>query len=97
MSVDIALNRWTDQGLRTVKDTVGRAREAIAAVAKLGGKMTIYWTQGQYDFISIVEGNVDNEASTALLFNIYKAGNVRSESLRAYTLDEMERIVKKVQ
>ncbi len=97
MPVGITLWRWTDQGLRNVQGTVTRAREASAALAKIGAKVTTYWTQGRYDMVSIDQGGgPDEETSMAMLLGLLKAGNLRAESLRAFTIDEMERIVKKV-
>ena len=93
MAIGISLQRWTDQGLRNIKDTVTRARAAIAAVQKAGGKLTTYYTQGQYDLISILEGSLDDETSSAIALGIVQAGNIRTETLRAFTIDEMERII----
>ena len=90
------LYRWTDQGIRTVKDTVARSRENIAAFEKAGGKVkALYYTQGRYDLIAICE--VPNE-ETAQAFALAqgKAGTVRTETMRAFSLEEMESILKKV-
>jgi uncharacterized protein with GYD domain len=96
MAIGISLQRWTDQGLRNIKDTIARARTAIAAVEKAGGKLTTYYTQGQYDLISILEGSLDDETSSAIALGIVQAGNIRTETLRAFTIDEMERIIRKI-
>ncbi|MGA2380955.1 MAG: GYD domain-containing protein [Spirochaetia bacterium] len=96
MPVSIVLMRWTDQGVRTVQDTVTRTRANLSAIEKAGGKMTVYWTQGRYDLIGIVEGPIDDETGSAIALSAVKAGNFRTETLRAFTIDEMERILKKV-
>jgi len=96
MPVGITLWNWTEQGLRNIQGTVARAREANSALLKAGVKVTTYWTQGRYDMVSVVEGGPDDETSTALLMGLLKTGNLRSESLRAFTVDEMERVVKKI-
>lgn len=95
MASYVSLFRWTDEGVRSVKDTVSRTRDSIAAIEKLGGKMTVLWTQGRYDLVAIGELPTE-EAAMALALNTGKAGKVRTETLRAFSIDEMERILRKV-
>ena len=59
----IVLGSFTDQGLRTIKDTTKRADAAKEAAARFGVKMEIHWTQGQYDLVTICEA--DDEAAIA--------------------------------
>ena len=92
----VTLYRFTEQGAKTINDTTTRARQAVAAAEKAGGKITtLVWTQGQYDLVAI--GDWPDESS-AIAFNmtLSKAGNVRTETLRAFTSDEMDSILKKV-
>jgi len=87
----VVLYRFTDQGLKGIKDTVRRAREVRAENEKRGFKVVgTYWTQGRYDLVSIVDAPSE-EAMLAGLFNIAATGNVHSETLRAHTEAEMER------
>ena len=51
-----------------------------------------FWTQGQYDLVTIVEAPSE-EAMVNGSFNIARSGNVSSETLRAFTDDEMQRII----
>lgn len=85
----VVLYRFTDQGLKNIKDTVKRAQETRKANEARGFKVIgTYWTQGQYDLVSIIEAP-DEESMNAGLFNIAGAGNVHSETLRAYDENEM--------
>jgi uncharacterized protein with GYD domain len=87
----VVLYRFTDQGLKSVKDTVRRAREVRADNEKRGFKVLgIYWTQGQYDLVAVMDAPSE-EAMTAGLFNVAQAGNVHSETMRAFTEAEMEK------
>jgi uncharacterized protein with GYD domain len=95
MASYVTLFQWTDNGIRAVKDTVSRARDVAAAIEKAGGKITIYWTQGRYDLVAFGE-YPSEETAMATALNTAKAGNVRSETLRAFTTEEMERILKRV-
>lgn len=85
----VVLYKFTDQGLKNIKDTVKRAAEVRKMNESRGFKVVgTYWTQGQYDIVSIVE-SPDEASMTAGLFNIAVTGNVHSETLRAYDEKEM--------
>jgi uncharacterized protein with GYD domain len=89
----IVLGNFTDQGIRNVKDTTKRAE----AVRELGRKFGItvkelYWTLGAYDVASIVEAP-DEASMTAFGLGIGLLGNVRTQTLRAFTPPEMAPIL----
>jgi uncharacterized protein with GYD domain len=91
----VVLYRFTDQGLKNIKDTVRRAEEVRKTNESRGFKVLgTYWTQGRFDIVSIVEAP-DEESMLAGLFNIAEAGNVHSETLRAYDENEMRRALEK--
>ncbi len=89
MATFVVLAGFTDQGIRNVKETIGRA-EAFKAMAKKSGVTVkdLYWTLGQYDVIAVCEAPED-EAATALSLSVCSRGNVRSQTLRAFSFDEM--------
>lgn len=89
MATYIALANFTDQGIRSVKDSTKRADAVQAAAAKFGAKMTqIYWTLGQYDLVAIIEAP-DDASAAAFAVAIGSAGNVRLQTMRAFNKDEM--------
>ena len=91
----VVLYRFTDQGLKNIKDTVKRAQEVRKQNEARGFKVVgTYWTQGRYDLVSIVDAPSE-EAMLAGLFNIAATGNVHSETLRAYDEAEMSRALSK--
>jgi len=93
MPAFITLSNFTDQGIRTVKDTVNRARAARQAIEAAGGRVIgIWWTLGQYDSFIIAEGP-DDETVMRTLLAAGMQGNVRTTTLRAFSEEEMERIV----
>ena len=95
MPTYISLFNWTDQGVKIFKETVARAKSAEDAMAKAGIRMkAIYWTQGQYDVVAITEAP-DDETATAFLLSLGAQGNIRSSTLRAFSAEEMERIIAK--
>ena len=96
MATYVTLFNFTDQGLRNVKDTVKRMEAAKQAGSEIGVKLKEFvWTQGQYDLIVISEAP-DEAVAGAFLLNVLKAGNVRAQTLRAFTATEMEKILEKV-
>ena len=92
----IILLNFTDQGIRKVKQTVERAKAFKTMAVKLGANLKeLYWTQGPYDLVATME--VPNEASgMSLLLKLGSLGNVRSQTLRAFSADEMRQILAKI-
>ena len=96
MPTYITLYKWTDEGAKTVKDTVDRAERATAAAEKMAGRLIgIYWTQGAYDLVGIAEWP-DDDSAQAFLLQLASLGTVRSETLRAFTKEDMRRILSKL-
>ena len=96
MPTYITLAKWTDQGIRNVKDTVTRTEQVRAAAEKAGGRLLgVWWTQGAYDVVTVSEWPDDESASVASL-TLGMAGNARTETMRAYTQEEMQRIIQKL-
>ena len=91
----LILGRWTDQGVKNIKDTVKRAQTATEAAEKLGGRVSIYWTQGKYDMAVSAEFP-DEDALNAVSLGTVTRGSVRTETHRAYTAQEMQRIIDKL-
>ncbi len=64
--------------------------------AKVGANVKdIYWTLGSHDIVAICEAP-DDETATTLSLSVASRGNVRSETLRAFSFDEMKRILGKM-
>ncbi len=92
----IALCNFTDQGIRSIKETTKRADAVKDAAKKFGANIThMFWTLGPYDLISIVEAP-DEMSGTAFALAIGAAGNLRMQSLRAFSKEEMNGILGKM-
>ena len=91
----IMLIRFTDQGIRNIRDTTRRADAAKREAERIGGKFTIYWTFGKYDSICILEAPND-EAAMEFGLKVGSLGNVRTTTLRALTEEEIARVVNKL-
>ncbi len=96
MATYIVLVNFTDQGIRNVKKSPDRYKSLIPVAEKLGVKMKdIHWTMGAYDAVGIVDAPND-EAMTTLALSMSSQGNVRTQTMRAYSADEMGSILAKV-
>ncbi|HEX6996545.1 MAG TPA: GYD domain-containing protein [Gammaproteobacteria bacterium] len=96
MPTYIALSTFTDQGIRSVKETTKRADAIKKAGQKLGANMTqVYWTLGEYDIVSIIEAP-DDESATAFALSIGAAGNVRTQTLRAFSRTEIDAVLNRL-
>jgi uncharacterized protein with GYD domain len=96
MITNIGLLRFTDKGLQSVKDSTKRAAAAKESGKKLGVNMRdIFWTTGEYDLVCVLEA--DNESAlAAFALAVAAQGNVRVQTLRAYSAGEMDTILAKL-
>lgn len=92
----VVLGNFTDQGVRNVKDSPKRA-DAFKEMAKTFGVTVkeIVWTQGRYDVVTVLEAP-DEAAAMSLSLNLSALGNVRTETLRAFSAADMTKIVGKM-
>lgn len=96
MPTYISLIRWTEQGVRSVKETVERARQAEELARRMGGSQPmIYWTLGGYDIVLVGE-LPDDETVTAYALAVASQGNIRTETMRAFSAEEMQRVLQKL-
>lgn len=93
MPVYISLINLTEQGLHTIKDDVNRVR-AAADIGQHEGIRLVgeWWTLGQYDAVMITEAP-DEETLSRFLLGAARKGNIRSVTLRAFTQEEIQRIL----
>jgi len=93
MPTYVTLLNWTDQGVKNFRETTKRAADFTKQVEGRGGKVReILWTVGQYDLVAIVDWP-DDESSVASLLLTATAGNIRSNTLRAFSAREMDGII----
>jgi uncharacterized protein with GYD domain len=93
MATFITTIQFTQQGMANIQDTCRRATAVKAAARRLGAKVTdIYWTMGRYDGLLVFEAP-DEETATALMLHLGTKGNVHTQTARAFTMAEMEKIL----
>jgi uncharacterized protein with GYD domain len=96
MPTYVVLCKLTDQGARNVKALPGIARENDAQ-AKAAGVEVIgrYYTQGAVDLVMVLRA-ADEQAVAAVLLAGAAQGNFHTETLRGFTVEELEAIVAKL-
>jgi len=96
MAMYVSLLQFTEQGIRNVKDTIKRAAAATAEAEKMGVKVTdSFWTMGAYDVVLLLDAPND-ETVSAFSLKLGALGNVKSQTMRAFSRKEMESILAKV-
>jgi len=96
MATYVVLAKFTDQGIRNAKESPKRA-DAFKRMAKTFGVTVkeLVWTQGHYDTVTIVEAP-DEASLMSLNLSLGALGNVRTETLRAFSAAEMTEIIRKM-
>ena len=89
----IMLNRYTAQGIGNIKQSPART-DGLKEMFKANGAeiKQVFFVMGEYDAVLVVEAP-DDETCARVSLTIGAAGNVRVETLRAFTEDEFRRIV----
>jgi uncharacterized protein with GYD domain len=92
----ISLVQFTDKGIQAAKETTQRVAAWAAKVQSMGVTIKgMYWTLGQYDQVCIFEAP-DDETAASVLLTADMLGNIRTQTLRAFTASEMEKVLTKV-
>jgi uncharacterized protein with GYD domain len=96
MPTYIILGNLTDQGIRNVKDSPKREDAFRKLCEKMGAKVKdAYRTMGRYDVAAIVDAP-DDVAINALVYSLGALGNLRTETLRAFTRQETDAALAKM-
>ncbi|MBI3002657.1 MAG: GYD domain-containing protein [candidate division NC10 bacterium] len=94
MASFVALTKFTEQGIKNVNQTTKRAEAFREAAKKMGVTVKeIYWTLGRYDVVSVFDAP-DDETALRLMLSLGSLGNVRTETLRAFSVQEMGQVLK---
>jgi len=89
----ITLLQFTEHGAKNIKTSTKRAHNFDALAEKAG--VTIegqFWTTGSLDGVLILRAD-DEQKALHLLAELAAGGNVRTETLRAFTAEEFDAII----
>ena len=96
MPTYISLVQFTDKGIQAAKQTTKRLADWAAKVQSMDVSVKqMYWTLGQYDQVCVFEAPDDDTAASVLL-TADMLGNIRTQTMRAFTTSEMDKILAKV-
>jgi uncharacterized protein with GYD domain len=94
MPTYVSLIHWTEQGIKNYKDTMSRLEDFTKLAESRGGRVReSLYTVGEYDIVVVTEFP-DDETATAALLRVGSLGNVRTNTMRAFTADEMGSIIR---
>ena len=92
----ITLMRWTTQGIAGLPAWRERVEEGERIIEAAGGKLVgVYVTFGRYDVVEIFEAPEDAVA-IEILMKLQRFGAEHTETLRAFTRDEAEDIIRRL-
>jgi uncharacterized protein with GYD domain len=88
----VSLVKWTDQGIKNIKDSPKRAEGAKKAAEGMGGKMWLWYTMGKFDLVAISEFP-DDESAQKFLYWLGSMGNVRTTTMRAWNEEGAAKLI----
>ena len=95
MATYVSLINWTEQGISNFRDTAQRAADFSRLVESVGGKVReLLWTVGEFDIVCVADFP-DEESGVTALLQVGSAGNIRSNTMRAFTAEQMADIIRR--
>jgi uncharacterized protein with GYD domain len=92
----ITLMRWTSQGIAGLPAWRERVEEGQRIIEDAGGRLVgVYVTLGRYDVVEIFEAP-DDGLAVEILLKLQRFGAEHTETLRAFTRDEAESIIRRL-
>ncbi len=93
MPTYVTFLKYTEQGIKNIKESPSRLEKAKQALKSLGGELkSFHLVQGRFDAIVLTEAPNDEVAAKFALATGAQ-GNVRTETVRAFTEEEYRRII----
>ena len=93
MAKYILLVNWTEQGVKNIKDSPKRLDAARKLAETAGARMgDFYMTMGGYDMVAHVEAP-DDATLAKFVLHLANGGNVRTQTLKAFSEDEYRKIL----
>ncbi|MGZ7120040.1 MAG: GYD domain-containing protein [Methanobacterium sp.] len=91
----VVMGNWTDQGRKTIEDIKKRIETSRKLVEEKNGSMSLCYTMGEYDFVSIID-MPDEESMVKTLMKLNTMNLFKTKTLRAWTSDEFVNMVSKL-
>ena len=92
----ISLMRWTTAGRAGLPAWRDRVEDGERLIEESGGKLVGVWvTLGRYDVVEVFEAP-DDETALEIVTKLGAGGGEETETLRAFTREEAEAIIRKL-
>ena len=92
----ISLMRWTSQGMAGLPAWRERVEEGERIIEASGGRLIgVYVTLGRYDVVEIFDAP-DDEVAAEILMKLQRHGAEHTETLRGFTREEAEAIIRRL-
>jgi uncharacterized protein with GYD domain len=92
----VSLMRWTSQGRAGLPAWRDRVEDGEREIEEAGGKLVGVWvTFGRYDVVEVFEAP-DDDTALEIMTRLGRHGAEQTETLRAFTREEAEEIIKKL-
>ena len=92
----VTLMRWTSQGVAGLPAWRERVEEGQRVIEGAEGQLIgVYVTLGRYDVVEIFEAP-DDDTAAEILMKLQRHGAEHTETLRAFTRDEAEEIIRRL-
>lgn len=93
MPAYLILFKYTQKGAAAVKESPKRVEKAMEIAKQLGGNVkSFYLLMGQFDTVFLLEAPND-ETATKISLAISALGNVSTQTMRGFTLDEFKKMI----
>ena len=93
MATYINLIRFTQQGIENIRESPARLESAKKTYEQMGAKVKDFFcVMGRYDAVLVAEAP-DDETMARIQLGLGSLGNVRTETLRAFTEKEYRKLV----
>ena len=89
----ITLVQLTQQGAQQLREIPNRVEQNRANIQKLGCELkSWHLTLGQYDVVAVFDAPNEEAAARASML-ICSTGNAKTQTLRAFTMDEFKKLL----
>ncbi len=92
----IVLGKFTEQGVSTIKDSPQRTKQIRAMAEKMGIQVVGVWmTMGEYDLVAVLDAP-DDQTMAAFLLESAKLGGLTTQTMRAFSEEEVAQVMSRL-
>ena len=93
MNTYIALLKWTESGVKNVRESPKRVEDARQAFEAVGGRIgQIFMVFGEYDMVCVIEAP-DDETYARIMLQIAARGAIQPTTMKALTESQYRAVI----